>query len=261
MGNIGLCLADMVCGMSKKWWGWLLLLGLIGMVEPAMAEPEQLVVSIAPNWSAHKGVLQRYEKRRGRWEPVGKPVPALYGRNGLAWGRGLAGQEQPGRRKREGDGRAPAGRFAIGKIYTKDAALPADHRYPFHTVGQWDAWPDDPTNPYYNQHLVVDPANPPSWFKSQRMKPDDFAYRWRIEIRHNRDDIVPGAGSAIFFHIRRGPNRATAGCTTLAESDLIDLITWLDASKRPEYVLLPRDAYLQLWKAWQLPPPELVPGV
>jgi len=249
----------MVHWLRTKIVGTLTLVLILAAGALANADSEQLILSLAPSWDSHKGMLQRYEKKRGQWVPVGQPVPALYGRNGLAWGRGIAGQEQPGRKKREGDGRAPAGRFAIGKIYTKDRALPGNHRYPFHTVGRWDAWPDDVKNRYYNQHVVVDPANPPSWFESQRMKPDDFAYRWRIDIRHNRDSILPGAGSAIFFHIRRGPNRATAGCTSLAESDLVELITWLDARKQPEYVLLPKHEYERLWKAWQLPPPDRVP--
>ena len=40
------------------------------------------------------------------------------------------------------------------------------------------------------------------------MRSGDFAYHWLIEIRHNSDPPVPGAGSAIFFHIRRGVNQA-----------------------------------------------------
>jgi len=239
----------------------LVLLMMSGGFSAEAGQSQQLILAIAPDWDASKGVLQRYERVRNGWRPVGEPVPALFGRNGLAWGRGLAGQEQPGRQKREGDGRAPAGRFALGKIYTNDPALPGNHRYPFHTVGAWDAWPDDPSHPDYNRHLIVDPARVPRWFQSQRMRADDWAYRWRIDIRHNRDDIVPGAGSAIFFHIRRGPDRPSAGCTTLAERDLVTLITWLNADKNPEYVLLPRAEYRRLWRAWQLPEPEMVPGL
>ncbi len=245
--------------LRNKFGAKLLVAWLLGIAASASAESGQLILSIAPNWDASKGVLQRYERRGEQWEPVGPPMPALYGRKGLAWGRGLAGQEQPGRKKREGDKRAPAGRFAIGPIYTRDTELPGGHPYPFVTVGAWHAWPDDPDNPLYNQHVVVDPTALPPWFGSQRMKAEDWAYRWRIDIRHNRDTIEPGAGSAIFFHIRRGPDRPTAGCTTLAESDLVTLITWLNASKKPEYVLLPKEEYLRLWKSWQLPPPDRVP--
>jgi L,D-peptidoglycan transpeptidase YkuD (ErfK/YbiS/YcfS/YnhG family) len=79
-----------------------------------------------------------------------------------------------------------------------------------------------------------------------------------VEIRHNADPIEPGAGSATFFHIRRGDTRPTAGCTTMAEPALRDLVVWLRAGANPRYVLLPRAEYLRLWKTWGLPAPDEV---
>jgi L,D-peptidoglycan transpeptidase YkuD (ErfK/YbiS/YcfS/YnhG family) len=88
------------------------------------------------------------------------------------------------------------------------------------------------------------------------MRHNDFAYRWLVEIRHNSDPPLSGKGSAIFFHIRRGENKPSSGCTTLAEQDLVQLIRWLRADARPRYALLPKPAYMQLWKDWNLPSPE-----
>ncbi len=88
------------------------------------------------------------------------------------------------------------------------------------------------------------------------MRHNDFAYRWLVEIRHNSDPPEPGAGSAIFFHIRRGVDRPTAGCTTMAESDLVKMIRWLRAAKNPHYALLPKTEYLAKWQAWGLPSPQ-----
>ena len=88
------------------------------------------------------------------------------------------------------------------------------------------------------------------------MRHNDFAYRWLVEIRHNSDPPVPGAGSAIFFHIRRGLNRPTSGCTTMAEGDLVRLITWLRADSHPCYALLPAAEYRKKWRFWNLPDPE-----
>ena len=85
------------------------------------------------------------------------------------------------------------------------------------------------------------------------MRHNDFAYRWLVEIRHNSDPPVPGGGSAIFFHIRRGVNRPTAGCTTMAEANLVRMITWLRAAQHPCYVLLPAKDYEDKEKAWGLP--------
>ncbi len=218
-------------------------------------DAQQLIVSIAPSWDATAGRMQCFERSGAEWKPALAAWPVLYGKSGLAWGRGVLGADEPGRHKQERDGRAPAGVFRIGAIYTYDSALPAGADFPFHTVGPGDAWIDDATSPDYNRHVTVDPANPPPWFERQKMRHGDFAYRWLVEIRHNSDPPVPGAGSAIFFHIRRGAARPTAGCTTMAEENLVALIRWLRAGKHPHYVLLPRSEYAAKWKAWGLPPP------
>lgn len=236
----------------------LLLLG--SSVRAAAAVPEdctQLLVSVAPGWDSRQGQMWLYERQRGgSWTARGGPISVLFGKNGLAWGTGLAGQGEPGLRKQEKDGRAPAGIFRIGKIYTYDAQLPGGHDYPFHQVTSADAWVDDPNHPDYNKHVVIpDPAKPPPWFEKQKMRHNDFAYRWLVEIRHNSDPPVAGDGSAIFFHIRRGVTRPTAGCTTMAEQDLVRVIKWLNEKARPCYALLTRAEYEKKWQGWKLPPP------
>ncbi len=221
---------------------------------------EQLIVAIAPDWNSMRGKLQRFERNAGgSWRSAGEPIPVLFGKNGLAWGRGLAGQDEPGLRKQERDGRAPAGLFRIGTIYTYDAALPAGADFPFHQVTKSDAWIDNVNSPDYNRFVTIDdPAHPPAWFGKERMRHSDFAYRWLVEIRHNSDPPVPNEGSAIFFHIRRGVARPTAGCTTMAEGDLVHLITWLRGDRHPCYALLPREVYAKKAGAWNLPPTELL---
>jgi len=215
----------------------------------------QLIVGIAPDWNSMRGHIQLFEQSgKSEWRPVGQPFPVLFGKSGLAWGSGLAGQDEAGLRKEERDGRAPAGVFRIGKIYTYDAQLPLGGDYPFHQVTTADAWVDDIKHPDYNRFVTIaDPANPPPWFQKAKMRHNDFAYRWLVEIRHNSDPPVPGAGSAIFFHIRRGIDRPTAGCTTMAEPDLVRMITWLRVARHPCYALLPSTVYEGKRKAWGLP--------
>ena len=235
----------------------LLLLGSSAYAAGVPDNCTQLIVGTAPNWNSMRGQMQLFERKPGaKWEPVAPPVAVLFGKHGLAWGSGLAGQNESGLRKVERDGRAPAGVFKIGKIYTYDAQLPAGADFPFHQVTTADAWIDDVKHPEYNRFVrIPDPANPPAWFAKQKMRHNDFAYRWLVEIRHNSDPPVAGAGSAIFFHIRRGVARPSAGCTTMAESDLVKMITWLRAPRQPYYVLLPTAEYDSKWQKWNLPPP------
>jgi L,D-peptidoglycan transpeptidase YkuD (ErfK/YbiS/YcfS/YnhG family) len=215
----------------------------------------QVIVGVAPTWSSMDGRLQRFDKSPDGWRAAGPPVPVLFGKSGLAWGRGLLIGQDQGPVKMEKDHRAPAGAFRIGTIYTYDRSLPPGADYPFHTVGVGDAWVDDVDNPHYNEHVTVDANNPPPWFAREKMRRGDFAYRWLVEIRHNADPPVPGCGSAIFFHIRRGPTRPSAGCTTMAEKDLVELIRWLRAGAHPIYVCLPESEYFHFWKMWGLPEP------
>ena len=221
----------------------------------------QLAVSVAPGWDSPSGKLQLFEREGKGWRAASPPLRVLYGKGGLAWGRGVLGMNEPGPQKTERDKRAPAGVFKIGKIYTYDPALPAGASYPFHTMTDADAWIDDPTLPHYNKHVVVDPQNPPPWFEKQKMRLNDPPHRWLIEIRHNADPPVPNAGSAIFFHIQRGPDRSSAGCTVMPEASILRIIQWLRKEKNPYYVLLTRDEYLKRWKAWGLPSPEDAAGL
>ncbi len=222
-------------------------------------ETTQLVVATAADWNADAGRMQLFERSAGEWKAVSPAWTVLFGRAGLAWGRGLHPPIEgtaDGPRKVERDRRAPAGLFRIGLIYTYDAALPAGADFPFHTVTAADAWVDDPKHPLYNRHVRVDPADPPGWFARQRMRLGDPPHRWLVEIRHNADPVVPGAGSAIFFHLWRGPARTSAGCTVMSQPDLLQLIRWLRADRHPCYLLLPQETYRRVWKAWGLPAPE-----
>ena len=220
-------------------------------------EVRQLVVAVAPDWDSHRGKLQLFEKSGSDWTPVCKPWPVLFGKNGLVWGRGELGGDEPGEHKNEHDKRAPAGVFKIGRIYTYDQALPAGSDYPFHTVTNADAWVDDSSSPNYNRFITIpDPANPPPWFEKEKMRLNDFAYRWLVEIRHNSDPPTPGGGSAIFFphpagrrqahgrmHDDGGRRSGKAGSLAASQS----------RSSRPLCSL--RSEYEKKWKAWGLPSP------
>jgi L,D-peptidoglycan transpeptidase YkuD (ErfK/YbiS/YcfS/YnhG family) len=240
-----------------RWSMGLILAALVGSsvhAEGVPADCSQLIVGLAPDWNSMHGHLQLFERDHGDWKAVSTPVPVLFGKNGLAWGSGVAGQNEPGLHKQERDGRAPAGIFRIGKIYTYDPALPAGADYPFHTVTKADAWVDDVGSPDYNRFVTIDTAQPPPWFEKQKMRHNDFAYRWLVEIRHNSDPPVPGKGSAIFFHIRRGVDRPSAGCTTMAENELVRMVRWLRAARHPCYLLLPEHEYEIKRDGWNLPP-------
>ena len=219
----------------------------------------QLIVAVADNWNSQKGRLMIFERTapNAAWQPVLKQaVPVLFGKNGLAWGNGVLPVPH-GKggvpTKQEKDRRAPAGLFRIGRLFGYAPKAPAGVVNPFYQVTARDCWIDDPAHPAYNRHIVVDPGNPPPWYEKQRMRLGDFAYEFLLEVRHNADPPVPGHGSAIFFHIRRGAGTPTHGCTTMARAELITLLQRLRPALKPHYVLLPRAEYAARIQAWGLP--------
>src|SRR5437588_703692 len=198
----------------------LMLLGSSVIADGVPEECNQLILGIAPTWNSMRGDVRLFERSRsGDWSPVAGPFPVLFGKNGVAWGTGLAGQNEPGLRKKERDGRAPAGVFEVGEVFGYDSNLPPGADYPYHQVTEADVWSDDSRSPNYNRHIVIDPKNPPDNYTHEKMRSGDFAYHWLVEIRHNSDPPVPGAGSAIFFHIRLGVTPGTTGFPARQKSD------------------------------------------
>ncbi len=218
----------------------------------------QVIVTQAASWNSNTASMQCYQRASSRdpWQPAfAKPIAVLLGKKGLAWGRGVFQQPADGvPAKIEKDGRAPAGVFQLGSLFGYATTPPGGARWPYIQVGPWDAYVDDSNSPYYNRHIRIDPRQGiPAWFEKQKMRLGDAAYRWMLEIRHNQQPTAPGYGSAIFFHVRRGPDQPSAGCTTMAEPDLIRLLRWLDPAASPHYVLLPKTDYAALRTVWSLP--------
>src|ERR1700722_6938116 len=107
-----------------------ILCAVLALISSARADgvpPEctQLILGTAPDWNSMHGTVQLFERPRGgQWAAFSPSWPVLFGKNGLAWGIGLAGQHESGLHKKERDGRAPAGIFKIGDVYGYDATLP-----------------------------------------------------------------------------------------------------------------------------------------
>ena len=239
-------------------WILALFLGAVSLTcaQPLPAEVRQLVVVRPADWDTHRGSMQFYEVRGRQWTPVLKAeIPVLLGRAGTAWGRGLVPTTLPkgARIKLEGDKRTPAGVFAIGRAFGYAPKAPKGSSTAYRQITQWDCWIEDVNNPLYNRHVIVDPKRIPPWFSKAQMRMNDEAHSLKLEIRHNADPPVPGFGSAIFFHIRRGVDRPTAGCTTMREEDLRKLIAWINPKLKPHLVHLPQAEYARRRIEWGLP--------
>ena len=209
--------------------------------------PRQLVVVTTPDWDAVGGTLRLYEREGRAWNKVGSDVPVVVGRAGLAWGRGERAVSAAGPVKREGDGKAPAGIFSLGTLFGFDPTSSA--KMPYRQLLETTECVDDVASRSYNR--IVERTAEADWKSSEKMRAI-AQYRWGMVVDHNAEG-VPGAGSCIFLHIRGGPSKGTAGCTAMAEEDLVRLLGWLDHAAEPRLVQLPEAEYARLRAVWSLP--------
>jgi L,D-peptidoglycan transpeptidase YkuD (ErfK/YbiS/YcfS/YnhG family) len=218
---------------------------LVALAPAAFAKPPRtprtLITVVTADWTATSGELRRFARDDGeRWRAVGEPVPVVVGKAGLAWPSD----------KREGDGRAPAGRLALGVATGYDDA-PAGTKLRYFKADAALRCVDDPTSPRYNTLATAPATGAPPWASDEKMRRDDELYRLTIFVRHNLLR-TPRRGSCIFLHVWRDAGTPTVGCTAMALPALRDLVTWVDSST--ELVQLPRAEYARLQRAWDLPP-------
>jgi len=217
----------------------------------------QLIVGTSRHWDDSEVQVQRWERQSsGKWKRVGSRWKGRIGSAGAAWGLGLHPGIPFGPTKREGDKRAPAGVFRIGNAYGYAPSVSKKASLPYHQVTERDLWVEDSTSDYYNRHLQLSEGPPQTpWELQAQMRLDDPAHALRLFIAHNPPpNAVPGAGSAIFFHIwRQDGDAPTSGCTVQSRKHLETLISWVDPTQNPLYVLLPQEVYSRFRADWQLP--------
>lgn len=225
-------------------------------LDTPLGDAGQLVVVQTAAWDAPAGSLRRFERQGAQWRELGPPIPVTIGRAGSAWGLGRHPVQSEGPVKREGDGRSPAGLFAIGTAfgYPENAETGLDYQ-----AMQSSHWCIDVGgSPLYNK--VVDSNEVGSAAIKDSTEPmrrdlhvnGDQRYRIGFVIEHNPDG-VDMAGSCIFAHVWKSPNDATAGCTAMSDTDMRALLAWLRKERSPRFVLLPEAEYARLRAAWRLP--------
>ncbi|MBF9032933.1 L,D-transpeptidase family protein [Rhodobacterales bacterium HKCCE2091] len=117
--------------------------------------------------------------------------------------------------KREGDGATSAGVLRIVDAFYRPDRMARPSGWA-KAIGPRDLWSDDPADPAYNTLVRA-----PYGFGHERLARSDPQYDLFFTTDWNTAPPVPGKGSAIFIHIRKGPGLPTAGCIALARPDLM----------------------------------------
>ena len=177
-----------------------------------LASARQMVVVTTAGWDTVGGTLYAFDwSADGSWTPArwgaGAPrdaasrgVAIVVGKNGTAWDPGVVPPVK-GPIKAEGDGRSPAGVFALGTAFGFARAADATWlSLPYTEVTPTLECVDDPASGHYN--TLADRATAEvDWKSSEKMRGDRARYHWGVVVEYNTRPVVPRRGSCIFLHI------------------------------------------------------------
>ena len=222
----------------------------------SFAQSRQAVVVTMKDWNAVQGEAQLFERKtaKSKWSAVGVSFPVVVGKNGSAWGAGL--HELPSdtgrvRMKTEGDGRAPAGIFALTSAFGSNAK-PNFVTFSYTKLTESLECVDDIKSAQYN--LIVDrnKVGNYDWKSSEKMLAIGEQYDLGVFVAHNSERLA-GGGSCIFLHIWKDKKTGTAGCTAMARTKIEAVLRFLNPAKNPVLIQLPEDSYARFQTKWNLP--------
>jgi L,D-peptidoglycan transpeptidase YkuD (ErfK/YbiS/YcfS/YnhG family) len=191
----------------------------------------QSIVVTSSSWRSTTATLEAYEKRGGTWRRVLGPVKARVG-----WAGMIAGN-----RRKQGSGTTPAGTYAISSAFGTEPDPGARLRYRYIDSADW-WWVEDPTSRYYNTMRFGSQGGfrltERGRYGSEQLINHQPAYHYAAVIDFNRPRPVKGRGAGIFLHVNGAG--ATAGCVSVPQSTMVDLLRWLDPAKHPRITMAPR---------------------
>ncbi|WP_084396314.1 L,D-transpeptidase family protein [Henriciella aquimarina] len=146
----------------------------------------------------------------GEFTGLGLAVRCAVGKSGLV----------PADKKQEGDGASPIGTWRMKRVFFRPDRLERpETALPTVPLRPQDGWCDAPTDPLYNR-----PVRLPYPASHEELWRDDHIYDVIVELDHNSDPVVPGLGSAVFFHLARPDYSDTQGCIAVAQDDMLKIL-------------------------------------
>jgi len=213
-----------------------------------------MVLVVTPAWDSTTGTLRRFARTSedAPWREEGSAVPIVVGRTGVAWDDSQVRPSAAEPVKREGDGRSPAGAFALDTAFGFDIRQIVPWvRLPYVRLRSATECVDDSRSVHYNTIVERDSVPRVDWTSSEKMREIE-QYAYGIHVAYNAPPR-PSRGSCIFLHIWAGPGSVTAGCTAMSEDALKVLMRWIDPQRRPMLVQLPASAMKRMRAEWRLP--------
>jgi len=208
---------------------------------------DQVILVVSDDLNSSKAKLSCFEGSKQIFETINVNI----GRSGLAWGIGIIPLQhdmtQP--LKYEGDKKAPIGVFRLTKVFGYKTKKQL--KMPYLKADKELICIDDSNHKRYNQIIKMpfkyENINKPNSF--EYMKRDDHQYELGVVVEHNKNQLK-GRGSCIFLHVQKTENTPTAGCTSMDYSHLNKIVNWLDISKNPILIQIPKSEITQILKLY-----------
>ena len=205
---------------------------------------QQIILVVSDDYTSTKASLECYEDGTKVFDTIDVNI----GKNGLGWGLGEYSLQQKKSEplKYEGDKKAPIGVFKLTSIfgYSKEN----DFKMPYLYASQNLICVDDSVSNFYNQ--VIEANGTEKSFENMRR--NDHQYELGIVVAHNQNAIAK-RGSCIFLHVKKSENAPTAGCTSMSLKEIKKIVSWLDKSKKPLLIQIPKSSSKEILKLY----PEL----
>ncbi|MFD9095343.1 L,D-transpeptidase [Streptomyces collinus] len=208
-------------------------LALLGLAPGAGSEPlparmadtgggSQLITAEAPAADSTSGTVTWWDLRDGQWVRAGS-APARFGAKGLV----------EGDTRTQGTNTTPTGLYDLPFGFGIKAA-PAGTRVTYRPVGQSSWWCEDTASTSYNRWVDPLPADCRA-AESEQLITYTTQYAHGLVVGFNYDRPVRGRGAGIFLHVNG--RAATAGCVSVPEDAMRQILTWADPARKPHIAI------------------------
>lgn len=200
-----------------------------------LASAHRLVLVTAATLTSKTASVQRFTRASpsSPWRSDGGPVSALIGHKGVGWAQAFRAFARAGEPiKQEGDKRAPAGFYTIGRSF---GFAPSD-RPRYLRLVEGVTCVDDLSSPAYN---TITTRAEVGWKVHGENMWREPAYRRGLVVDYP-GDARARAGSCIFIHLKLPGKTGTNGCVALPEPQLEALQDFAQAGA--VLAILPRQA-------------------
>lgn len=192
----------------------------LGIANTVAAQNSSQIITVVSNGGSYGELVMWQKDGNGNWFEVDR-VAARLGQNGMKYASEVY----------EMDKCTPTGIYTVTEAFGINGNPGSG--VPYRELDGSEYWVDDVDSEYYNTMQFGDPNG--RWNSAEKLVDFPGYYNYSLVIDYNRWPVIPGKSSAIFLHCDMGIY--TYGCVAIPQSNLINLLTWLNPDSNPVIIL------------------------